>query len=156
MSDITINLNNSDTFSTTVNVINLIDVLKSQMDDDETELVILNEDMLGDDLSLILETLTLYLSEKSKVTILPQPMPNDKSFNEIVQQIWEKHIVEAINLREGDERIKYAIKMGTLCDYLCCTLLKNFFCAYVGSWMKRSDNEVVQSFFREAGMIVEG
>jgi hypothetical protein len=34
-------------------------------------------------------------------------------------------------------------------------MLKNFFCAYVGSWMRRSDNEVVETFFREAEMIVE-
>lgn len=155
MSNITINLNNSERFSTTLDVINLIEVLKSQVDNEETELVISNEDIQGDDLSLILESLTIYLREESKTTVLPQPMPNDKSFEEIVQQEWEKDIVEAINLREGDERIKYALKMGTICDYLCCTMLKNFFCAYIGSWMRRSDNKVVESFFREAGMLVE-
>lgn len=155
MSNITINLNNSERFSTTLDVINLIEVLKSQVDNEETELVISNEDIQGDDLSLILESLTIYLREDSKTTTLPQPMPNDKSFEEIVQQEWEKDIVEAINLREGDERIKYALKMGTICDYLCCTMLKNFFCAYIGSWMRRSDNKVVESFFREAGMLVE-
>lgn len=149
MNNITINLNNSETFTTITDVINLIDVLKSQVYDDEIELVILNENIQGDDLSLILEALTVYLGEESKATTLPQPMPNDKSFEEIVQQEWEKHIVEAINLREVDERIKYALKMGTICDYLCCTMLKNFFCAYVGSWMRRSDNEVVETFLEK-------
>lgn len=156
MSDITINLNNSNQFTTTIDVINLIDVLKNQKEDcDDSELVILNDQVLGDDLSLILSSLTLYLSDESKKTTLPQPMPQDKSFDEIVQEIWEKHIVEEINLREGNERVKYAIKMATICDYLCCVILKSFFCAYVGSWIRRSNNDEVESFFREAGMLVD-
>lgn len=157
MSNITINLNNSNQFTTTVDVVNLIDVFKSQHEDyDDSELVILHDQVLGDDLSLILSSLTLYLSNGTKKTTLPQPIPDDKSFDQIVQEVWEKHIVEELNLREGDERVKYAIKMATICDYLCCILLKNFFCAYVGSWVRRSNNDTVESFFREAGMLTEG
>lgn len=161
MSNITINLNNRETFTTTYDVINLIEVFKSQIDQeniisDSSQLVIVNKYILDDDLNLVLSSLTLYLSGENKQSDLPQPMPIDKSFDDLVQEVWEKHIVEEINCREEeDERVKYAIKMATICDYLCCVLLKNFFCAYVGSWMRRNDNNEVKSFFERAGMIVE-
>lgn len=155
MNNIIINLNSNEIFNTTMNVINLIDVLKIQTENDEKKLVIVNKDIQKDDLNLIIEALTLYVNEDSKATILPQPIPIDKSFDEIIQYTWEKHIIKAINLRKGNDRIRYALKMGIICDYLCCILLNKFFCAYVGSWIIKNDNKVIESFFREEGMIVD-
>lgn len=150
MSDIIINLNDCSEFTTTVNVINLIDVLKSQLNDcvHQEKLSILNETIVDDDLALILNSLTLYLNDGKKETSLPQPMPDDQSFDKIVQEVWERYIVEKLNLRDEDERVKYAIKMATICDYLCCIILQKFFCAYIGSWMRRSENNEIDLFFR--------
>lgn len=145
-------LNEYEPITISKRIIPLIDVLKIQFEDDEegdmtsSELIIPYPEATLNMFTVILTALEEYLIDEEKRSDYPQPIPEDKTFGEIIKYKWEKNLLTWINdsNEKLNDRIEIVFKMTIFADYLGCEVIKNYFCVYIASWIRRNKFDVIE------------
>lgn len=156
-------LNDNEPINVKRKIIPLIDVLKTQLEDEVDDemassgLIIPYPEVTLEMFNVILTALEEYLVDEGKSSDYPQPMPEDKTFGEVIEREWEKKLLTWINSRgeKVSERMEIAFKMTIFADYLGCKVIKTYFCVYIASWIKRNKFDAIIEMGETTGRLVK-